>query len=168
MELIIDSAPFALGFATLLFLLLFLIRKCLMKKPFPFFLSVIGCVYLGFLLSGTLRPSHVEELFAWRQPMHMDVGFQLSVGQGTSSLHALFNVALFIPWGFLGMTASKKLRSALSCLFSSVLMTFFIETYQLYHMRSFDFGDIVTNILGCAIGILLALPLVLHGRTRHG
>ncbi|MBQ8556676.1 MAG: VanZ family protein [Clostridia bacterium] len=169
MELIKESIPFALGFTVIILLIAFLLFRLLLQKRIPIFWTVAGCVYLGFLLAGTLRPGSIQELVEWTDPRFMNITYQLDIGDSVSSLHGLFNIALFLPWGIIGMIMGRKPFSALPCLLSSVLMAFFIETYQLFHWRSFDFGDIVTNILGCAIGIIIMLPFTLyrHMKQKH-
>lgn len=164
-ELITESLPAAIGFAVVCFLI-GVILKTVLKKQLSIAWLTICSLYIGFLLAGTLRPESVKELFHWENEWVMDVSWQLSLHEGISSLHGLFNIALFVPWGFLGMLVIKSRFAAPCCLLSCVAVTFFIETYQLFHRRSFDFGDIVTNLIGCIVGIVFALPIVICQKKR--
>lgn len=165
-ELIVESMPAALGFAAVILIAVLMLRAVLRKK-FSILWAVVGCAYLGFLLAGTLRPERVQELFLWEKPWQWDVTFQLDLSEDISSLHGLFNVALFVPWGLLGMLIIKSRFAAPLCFLSCGAMTLFIETYQLFHRRSFDLGDVATNMIGCAVGIVLVLPILLYKRKRH-
>ncbi len=164
-ELVMESAPAALGFFAVA-LVIALVLRAVLKKRFSILWTVIGCAYLGFLLAGTLRPESVQELFVWEKPWQWGIDFQLDLSEGVSSLHGLFNIALFVPWGVIGMIMGKKLIVALPCVLTCALMTVFIEKYQLFHRRSFDAGDIVTNLLGCVAGIVMMLPAVIYWQTK--
>ena len=152
-----EYAPFALSCAVGLMLIWILCGNLLMKKQFPIWWIVITSTYVGFLLAGTLRIGSFRELIEWHKPMFWDIGAQF-----TFSAHDLYNVALFIPWGILGMMRAKKPLTPLICLVSGVMMSLFIETFQLYHMRTFDLGDMITNTAGCVLGILVMLPLMIR------
>ena len=160
-----ESAPAALGFFAAALVIALALRAVLRKK-FSILWTVIGCAYLGFLLAGTLRPQSIRELFAWEKPWQWGIDFQLDLGESVSSLHGLFNIVLFVPWGMMGMMIGKKLLASLPCVLTCALMTVFIETYQLFHRRFFDAGDILTNLLGCAAGIVMMLPMVIYWQTK--
>ena len=160
-ELAAEYAPFALSCAMVLILLFLLCGNLLMKKRYPIWWMVITSVYVGFLFAGTLRIGSFREIIEWHEPMFWDIGAQFSF-----SAHDMYNVGLFVPWGILGMMQAKKPLTPLICLASGVMASFFIETFQLYHMGSFDMGDIMTNTAGCILGILVMVPLMIRRTAR--
>ena len=139
-DLALEYAPFALSCAFILLFLFVLCGNLLMKKRFPIWWIVLTSVYVGLLFAGTLRIGSFRELIEWHEPEFRDIGSQFSF-----SAHDMYNVALFLPWGILGMMRAKKLSAPFLCLASGVMASVFIETFQLYHMGSFDLGDILTN-----------------------
>ncbi len=65
------------------------------------------------------------------------------------------NVLLFIPYGFFGCWASRRLRHFLPSLFFGGATSLGIELLQLITGRGFfQIDDIITNILGTIIGFL--------------
>ena len=164
LALIVDSTPFALLFAAAAFALC-LIVMLIRRRRFSVLLTVCACLYLGFLLAGTLRPESMAELVEWRTPDVWNVTLQLPMGDGVSSLHGLFNMALFVPWGVLGMLIGRRPLTAIPCVLFALLMTLLIEIYQLFHLRAFDLGDVVANLLGCLLGVIIMLP---HAIIRYG
>ena len=71
------------------------------------------------------------------------------------------NVALFMPWGFLGMCYQRKFGAGFLVLLSGMLMSLFIEFFQVCHGMVFDLGDVLTNSIGTAAGCVLGLPFLL-------
>ena len=161
MELALDYAPFALICAIVLMLLFLLGGNLLLRRRIPLWWIVLTSAYVSLLFAGTLRVGSLRELLHWEKPSFWDIGYQFSF-----SAHDLYNVALFVPWGVLGMARAKKLATPVICLATGAMASLFIETYQLFHLRSFDLGDVMTNIAGCAIGILLMIPFLLMRRAR--
>ena len=156
-DLALEFAPFAISCAIALMLLFILCGNLLMKKRFPIWWILLTSAYMGLLFAGTLRIERFRELIEWRRPMFWDIGFQISF-----RAHDMYNVALFLPWGILGMTRAKKTSAPFICLASGVAASAFIETFQLYHMGSFDLGDILTNTAGCVLGILVMIPFMIR------
>ena len=161
MELALDYAPFALLCAIVLMLLFLLGGNLLLRKCIPLWWIVLTSAYAGLLFAGTLRVGSLRELFRWEKPFFWDIGYQFSL-----NAHDLYNVALFIPWGALGMMRAKEVSTSIICLATGAMASIFIETYQLFHLRSFDLGDVMTNIAGCTIGILIMIPFMLVHRVR--
>lgn len=98
-----------------------------------------------------------RELIEWHEPEFLDIGSQFS-----SSACDAYNVALFLTSGILGTIRAKKISTLFVCMASGVMASDFIETFQLYHLRSFDLGDIMTITVGCILGILVMMPLVVR------
>lgn len=167
-DLAIEYVPFALSCAIALMSLFILCGNLLMKKRFPIWWIILTSVYISLLFAGTLRIGSFRELIKWHEPEFWDIGSQFSF-----SAHDMYNVALFLPWGILGMMQAKKLSAPFICLAGGVMASVFIETFQLYHMGSFDLGDIMTNTAGCMLGILVMVPFMvrhmayLRRRRRH-
>lgn len=78
-----------------------------------------------------------------------------------NNAYVVENVLLFIPYGFLSSCAFVKLRNFFSCMFLGALTSMAVEYLQLVTARGyFQIDDILTNILGTAVGYLLFLLLV--------
>ncbi|MBQ9265347.1 MAG: VanZ family protein [Clostridia bacterium] len=165
-DLALEYAPFALVCTIVLVLLFILCGNLLMKKRVPIWWILLTSAYVGLLFAGTLRIVSFRELIEWHEPEFWDIGSQFSF-----SAHDVYNVALFLPWGILGTIRAKKISSLFICLASGVMASVFIETFQLYHMRSFDLGDIMTNTVGCILGILVTMPFIVkrmvYLRRKH-
>lgn len=68
------------------------------------------------------------------------------------------NILLFVPYGFLGSWAVKKLRGFWNCIFCGTVTSFGIESLQLITGRGFfQIDDILTNVLGSVIGFVFSL-----------
>lgn len=78
-----------------------------------------------------------------------------------NNAYVVENVLLFIPYGFLCCCAFVRLRSFFRCTFFGALTSVAVECLQLVTARGyFQIDDILTNILGTAVGYLLFLLLV--------
>nr|WP_296481570.1 VanZ family protein [uncultured Acetatifactor sp.] len=74
------------------------------------------------------------------------------------------NVLLFIPYGILGPWAMERLKRLWSCVLLGAVTSLTIEILQLVTERGyFQIDDILTNILGTAIGYFV-WRLFFHGR----
>ena len=160
-DLALNYAPFALLCALALMLLFLLIGNLLLKRRYPLWWIVLTSAYVGLMFAGTLRVDSLRELLHWEKPAFWDISHQFSF-----SAHDWYNVALFLPWGVLGTMRAKKRLTPVLCLITGAMASLFIETYQLFHLRSFDLGDVITNTAGCAIGILITIPFVLARMVR--
>ena len=80
-------------------------------------------------------------------------------GNGYKTVFSIYNVLLFIPWGFLLRLykhRSKRMKAFLYTMVVGFCTTCFIETTQLLTSRgNFEYTDIINNFTGCFIGEVL-------------
>lgn len=78
---------------------------------------------------------------------------------GNYIIESLYNILLFVPFGFFFLVATKK-NIALGILYGFLLSTC-IEIIQplISELRVGDISDIITNTFGTIIGLLLAYLL---------
>lgn len=80
----------------------------------------------------------------------------------------LFNVLLFVPFGYLVRHAFPGWKSR-HCVLADALGSFLIETLQgLTGMGMFDVRDIAANTVGALPGVLLLSLLSPKGEKRSG
>ena len=167
LEIIREAAPFAVRFMLVGGSVLW-IASCLRRRRMgPVILAFATALYLGFLLHGTCvnRVSSWREFFVVeRTNWNVRWNFELAARTRYSAAHALFNVALFVPWGLLGMCWQKRPWMGFLVLLSGILMSFAAETFQLCHDMTPDLGDVLTNSIGTAAGCVLGLPAVYLNR----
>ena len=73
-------------------------------------------------------------------------------------INLVANVLMFVPWGFGLPLLWKKFQSVWAVMAASLLITVFIETWQLFIGRSVDVDDIILNFFGgCIGGVLYSL-----------
>ncbi len=79
-----------------------------------------------------------------------------TVGWDSVSLNILGNIAIFIPLVPLISINIKRKISFLNYLLLCVIVSFFIELCQMiFHVGVFDIDDIILNIIGGILGLLL-------------
>lgn len=70
--------------------------------------------------------------------------------------NVLGNTLMFIPWGFCRPLLWKKQKRFSAVFFGAFLLTFFIETVQLFsYNRTVDIDDIILNAAASLLGSLL-------------
>ncbi len=164
-HMIREAAPFAVSFMLVgglgMWLLVSIMRRRLAFLP----LYLAGALYVGFLLHGTVvsRLKSWEELLFWELPDFSKVWWNFELGARTqiTAMHAVLNMALFVPWGFLGMCGQRKAGNGFFVLISGILMSAGIEFFQVCHGMVFDLGDLLTNSLGTAAGCVAGIPIAL-------
>lgn len=65
------------------------------------------------------------------------------------------NIVMFVPWGFGLALLWKKNRKAWRIMLFSALLPVFIESVQLFILRSVDVDDLILNFLGGCLGGML-------------
>ena len=70
-------------------------------------------------------------------------------------INACLNVLLFVLFGFFLPVLWKEFRNAKKLFTAGFAMTSFIEIAQIFTGRTTDIDDIITNIAGTLIDILL-------------
>ena len=165
MQMIEAAAPFALKFMTIFgsaaWVLLSIVRRRLAPLP----LALASALYLGFLLHGTVvsRLDEWSDLFRWQMPDFDSVWWNFELGARTrlTAMHAVFNVALFVPFGMIGMCWQRKAGMGFIVLLCGMLTSAGIEFFQVTHGMAFDLGDVLTNSIGTAVGCIAGLPATL-------
>ncbi len=165
MNMIEEAMPFALAFGAAGGLIGFIMLSLIRRRLAPLLLIFVSAVYMGFLLHGTIlcRVDSLRELIEWELPDFGTVWWAFELGKRTpiTAQHALLNAAMFVPWGFLGMCYQRKFGAGFLVLLSGILMSGFIEFFQVCHGMVFDLGDVLTNSIGTAAGCAIGLPVML-------
>lgn len=160
-----EAAPFALVFGAVGGLIGFITLSLIRRRFAPLPLILISALYMGFLLHGTIvgRVDRLRDFLEWELPDFGSVWWQFELGARTivTAKHAVLNIALFVPWGFLGMCYQRKFGAGFLVLLSGILMSGFIEFFQVCHGMVFDLGDVLTNSIGTAAGCVAGLPVML-------
>ncbi len=168
LRMIQAATPFAVGFMMVFGGGLWLIVKRFWGRQASLLLYLICALYVGYLMHGTVvsRMSCWKELFEWEITAWSGCAFLRDTDR-TWILHALFNVALFVPWGFLGMCGQKRIRYTFPVFASGILMSAAIECFQGFHGMIFDLGDLMSNSIGTAVGCLAGVPVTLFNGRRE-
>ena len=100
--------------------------------------------------------------------IQMEVFHWLTVGSSDALRHAMLNIALFLPVGFLGVFVFVSEHGAVVTSVSfGLLCSVLIETTQLlFRYGLCDIDDILTNFAGAAIGAGLAA--IIKRKQRAG
>lgn len=164
-RMIEEATPFALKFMAAGGIAMWVMLSIIRRRPAPPLLVFATALYLGYLMHGTVvnRIQSWEHLMTWNLPDFDSVwwNFELGARTRTTAVHAVFNVALFVPWGVLGMCYQRKVGAGFLVLLSGMLMSVFIEFFQITHGMAFDLGDVLTNSIGTAAGCIAGLPATL-------
>ena len=177
-RLIEEATPFALKFMVAGGLIRWVGLSVIRRRLAPLPLVLMTALYLGYLMHGTVvnRIQSWEHLMTWNLPDFDSVwwNFELGARTRTTAVHAVFNVALFVPWGCLGMCYQRKVSMGFVVLLTGMLMSVCIEFFQITHGMAFDLGDVLTNSIGTAAGCVVGLPATLvngwiyNRRRRRG
>lgn len=110
-------------------------------------------IYLVFLLGGTILNREIgEEYMIEGVPFwsYLDLLSEWSIPM---AVQILYNILVFIPWGFLlpeMVCIKRKIRMVLLSAFG---LSFGIEVIQLvFKLGLFEFDDVFHNVLGAVIG----------------
>ena len=68
---------------------------------------------------------------------------------------SLLNVFLFMPLGVFLPILRSKFRNFLPTVIFGLLMSVFIETFQIFTLRATDINDLITNTSGTILGFFL-------------
>lgn len=119
-------------------------------------------IYLIFVLYFTLMPIITSLPFIFDHPyvpMNLTPFVDVSYGRGDFIRQIILNIIMTVPFGFL-LPLARKVNFIKTVLFT-FLLSFSIEILQplISSSRSSDITDIITNVLGGAIGYLIYLAL---------
>ncbi len=170
-NMIREAAPFAAVFALAGGGIAGIIISAVRRRRASILLTLMSALYIGFLLHGTVvgRLSSWSDLLEWRLPDFSTVWWQFELGARThtTAVHAVLNMALFVPWGLLGMCWQRRPGAGFIVLLSGVLMSAGIEFFQVTHGMVFDLGDVLTNSIGTAAGCIAGIPALLFNRWMY-
>ena len=165
LRMIEAATPFALKFMTIFGSAAWIGLSLIRRRFAPLPLVLVSALYVGFLLHGTVvsRLDGWSDLLRWQLPDFRTVWWNFELGARTqmTAIHAVFNIALFVPWGFLGMCYQRKVGAGFLVLLSGMAMSAGIEFFQVCHGMNFDLGDLLTNSIGTAAGCIAGLPAAL-------
>ncbi len=126
------------------------IRNRYKKGPFWFFLLVYLFAVLWFTVlkrSSGYHAAQFEVFWSYRKWFAGDMELGKEI---------MANIAMFIPFGFLSATLNNGQRKNPAVIVLALLFSLTIEILQLVLMRGlFEWDDVISNILGAALGILL-------------
>lgn len=145
---------------------LFLILYCTVyKRSFrKTFLYCLFCLYMSAMFSLVGIPN----VTYFRPSLNMNlIPFR---GIVVDLKNSLLNIALFIPLGCFLPVLWARFRKMTSVAAFGFGLSVFIELMQMLTYRATDVNDVITNVIGTAIGLLLAKPVITRypsvGRNR--
>jgi glycopeptide antibiotics resistance protein len=113
-------------------------------------------IYLILLLGGTLLNREIgnEYLIEW-VPFWSYIDL-FCEWERHLAIQILYNVLVFIPWGFLLPAAFCGMRKIRMVVMGTIGLSFSIEAIQLiFKLGLFEFDDMFHNVLGAVIGFFL-------------
>lgn len=116
----------------------------------------IGTFAFCFLMAGIFIVTGIPSILT----IHMDVNISFKLFDGIIPYYEQYvnNVFLFMPFGFLLPLLWKRFNMT-KTVFAGFLLSFAIETLQLFCFRCTDINDLWTNTLGAYFGYLLFLVI---------
>ena len=116
--------------------------------------------YLSLVLYFTMMPVIASIPFMLDhpyKPMNMVPFIDVSLGRGDFFRQVLLNIIMTMPFGFLfPLTRDKRAKCGATVL-SCFLMSLGIELLQPFFDRSSDITDLITNVIGGALGYCLCV-----------
>ena len=111
--------------------------------------------YLSLVLFFTMMPVIASIPFMLDHPytpMNLVPFIDVSLGRGDFFRQVFFNIVMTLPFGFLfPLTRDKKAKFGVTVFFC-FMMSLGIELLQPFFDRSSDITDLITNIIGGALG----------------
>ena len=111
--------------------------------------------YLSLVLYFTMMPVVVSIPFMLDhpyKPMNLVPFIDVSLGRGDFFRQVFLNVIMTMPFGFLfPLTRGKRAKFG-ATVFFCFLMSLGIELFQPFFDRSSDITDLITNVIGGALG----------------
>lgn len=134
--------------------LVFLWNKTVIPIPYSLFATLLSLYAICLLVLLFFRPSN-QSYESWNLIPFQTIGYYVSgdVSPFIAFYNLAANVGLFLPFGFFIRIVNKN---RFLSFFSSVCSILAIEVMQhLTHRGSFDVDDILLNVLGIYVGVLL-------------
>lgn len=163
MKYLIDFTVLILLYAFVFF------RKWRTRGRVFLFVNTLMYVYLSSVLFFTMMPVITSIPFMLDHPyksMNLVPFIDVSLGRGDFLRQVGLNVIMTLPFGFLfPLTRDKRAKFGVT-VFSCFLMSLGIEFLQPFFDRTSDITDLITNVIGGALGYgLYAVFRIL--KTRH-
>lgn len=147
---------YAIDFAVLGFLYVFVFYKRWRAQGRDRLLvNTLMYAYLSLVLYFTMMPVVVSIPFILDhpyKPMNLVPFIDVSLGRGDFFRQVFLNIVMTLPFGFLfPLTRDKKAKFGVTVFFC-FMMSLGIELLQPFFDRSSDITDLITNIIGGALG----------------
>lgn len=147
---------YAIDFAVLGFLYVFVFYKRWRAQGRDRLLvNTLMYAYLSLVLYFTMMPVVVSIPFILDhpyKPMNLVPFIDVSLGRGDFFRQVFLNIVMTLPFGFLfPLTRGKKAKFGVTVFFC-FMMSLGIELLQPFFDRSSDITDLITNIIGGALG----------------
>ncbi len=148
-----------IDFAVLIFLYAFVFfRKWRTQGRDRLLVNTLLYAYLALVLCYTMMPVVASIPFMLDhpyKPMNLVPFIDISLGRGDFFRQVFLNVIMTLPFGFLfPLTRDKRARFGVTVFFC-FLMSLGIELLQPFFDRSSDITDLITNVIGGALGYCL-------------
>lgn len=134
-----------------------LIKQCKQNKikvSMPHFMGTyVFCLVLVAILSATGIPS-ITNL-----RVHISINLIPFIDILSNFIQYIQNIILFIPLGFFLPMLWHKFESKSLTFITGLLLSFAIETIQLFSLRATDIDDLIMNTLGTIVGYFLFIKI---------
>ncbi len=150
-----------IDFAVLVFLYAFVFfRKWRAQGRDRLLVNTLMYAYLSLVLYFTMMPVVASIPFMLDhsyKPMNMTPFIDVTLGRGDFFRQVLLNIIMTMPFGFLfPLTRDKRAKFGVTVFFC-FLMSLGIELLQPFFDRSSDITDLITNVIGGALGYCLCV-----------
>ena len=150
---------YLIDFAVLVFLYAFVFfRKWRTRGRDSLLVNTLMYAYLSLVLYFTMMPVAASIPFMLDhpyKPMNLVPFIDVSLRRGDFFRQVFLNVIMTLPFGFLFPLTRNKRASFGVTVFFCFLMSLGIELLQPFFDRSSDITDLITNVIGGALGYCL-------------
>ena len=153
----------ASGLLFLFFLIRNRIRKSRGKETSPLMASVCFWTYLLIIFCLTLLSREQGST----NKIDLVIGSTLKINMRNNA-YVVENILLFIPYGFCVAWRYGGRKKWLQHILCGLMMTLTVEYTQLFTGRGvFQIDDILTNVVGCVIGLIVFAIAVRHAEKQN-
>lgn len=119
--------------------------------------SVCSCLFC-FYLSAVFSLVGIPNILYFRSDLNLNlIPFY---GILTDLKNSILNIALFVPLGCFLPILWFRFRKLTPVIFFGFGLSLFIELLQMLTFRATDVNDLITNVLGTAIGYFIVKPFI--------
>lgn len=132
-----------------------------LKKEIPWQHYLLGYFFILYLMITLVLIVGVPSLFEWKRYLRFNQPIfnphiNLVLFRDAFEITSVFNIILFIPFGFLLPTLWKKYHNLWSTFYYGLFFSFIIEFSQLFvRNRATDINDLIFNTLGTICGWII-------------